>query len=71
MGAIISSLVLTPAPDDIREPTDDELEMCGLNDCPGSNYTNSNFDDLESSVVSSRIGIQVHLLFHHHQMNVL
>ena len=52
-GAVIQTTVLQQGQaENYTGPTDDEIELCGLNDCPWNNLTNTNFEKPPSHVVS-------------------
>ena len=48
IGAIISSTILEPTVKNGTEviPTEEILQFCGANDCPGNNVTNPNLEGL-------------------------
>ena len=52
-GAVISSTVLSQAaPENYTGPTDDDLALCGINDCPHNNVTNINLEKPADHLVS-------------------
>ena len=59
IGSIISSTILKPnvVNGTEVEPTNETLQFCGANDCPGNNVTNPNLEDPDSTLVTCKIWV--------------
>ena len=58
--SIISSTVLQHAPpENYTALSDDELALCGINDCPGNNVTHINFQKPAQKLVWTLVGIYI------------
>ena len=59
-SSLISSLVLQQAPpDNYTRPSDDDLALCGINDCPSNNVTNINLQKPSDHLVWILVGIYI------------